>query len=184
MIDEDCPNDPHHEHVQATTTLVSEERADNHKEEEKEEQAEQFEPPQNSNPSNDKEVSIEAHSFVTIPLETYHSPQVLSFQCLEEPSYIALFEDSHTHDHTSRYRGPKRNFISKFLGYISWWNILQEGYLILKKKGWKGLVGHPYERGRCGIFSFLFSTPHFFYFLFVILFPVILFLFVLGSNSN
>jgi hypothetical protein len=31
---------------------------------------------------------------------------------------------------------------------------------------------------------FLFSAPHFFYFLFVILFPVILFLFVLGSNSN
>jgi hypothetical protein len=26
MIDEDCPSDPHHEHVQATTTLVSEER--------------------------------------------------------------------------------------------------------------------------------------------------------------
>jgi hypothetical protein len=74
MIDEDCPCDPHHEHVQATTTLVSEERADNHKEEEKEEQVEEFEPPQNSNPSNDKEVSIEAHSFVTIPLEAYHSP--------------------------------------------------------------------------------------------------------------
>jgi hypothetical protein len=158
MIDEDCLNDPHHEHVQATTTLVSEERADNHKEEEKEEQVEQFEPSQNSNPSNDKEVSTEAHFFVTIPLETYHSPQVLSFQCLEEPSYVAIFEDSHTHDHTSRYRGLKRNFRSKFLGYISRRNILQEGYLILKKKGWKKLVGHPYERGRCGIFSFLF--PH------------------------
>jgi hypothetical protein len=167
MIEEDCPNDPHHEHVQATTTLFSEERTDNHKEEVKEEQVEQFEPPQNSNPSNDKEVSIEAHSFVTIPLKTYHSLQVLSFQCLEEPSYVAIFEDSHTHDHTSRYRGPKRNFRIKFLGYISWRNIFQEGYLILKKKGWKGLVGHPYERGRCGIFfSFLFSAPHFlFYFI-------------------
>jgi hypothetical protein len=134
MIDEDCPSDPHHEHVQATTTLVSEETTDNHEEEEKEEQGEQFEPLQNSNPSNNKEVSIEAHSFVTIPLETYHSPQVSSFQCLEEPSYVAIFEDSHTHDHTSRYRGPKRNFRSKFFGYISWRNILQEGYLILKKK--------------------------------------------------
>ena len=30
MIDKDCPSDPHHEHVQTTTTLVSEERADNH----------------------------------------------------------------------------------------------------------------------------------------------------------
>jgi hypothetical protein len=164
MIDEDCPSDPHHEHVQATTTLVSEERANNHEEEEKE-QVEQFEPLQNSNPSNDKEVSTEAHSFVTIPLEIYHSPQVSSFQCLEEPSYVTIFEDSHTHDHTSRYRGPKRNFRSKFLGYISWRNILQEGYLILKRKRWKGLVGHPYEQGRCSIFSFLFSAPHFFFFL-------------------
>jgi hypothetical protein len=42
MIDEDCPSDPHHEHVQATTTLVREERADNHEEEEKEEQVEKF----------------------------------------------------------------------------------------------------------------------------------------------
>jgi hypothetical protein len=79
MIDEDCLSDPHHEHVQATTTLVSEERADNHEEEKKEEQVERFEPLQNSNPSNDKEVSIEAHSFVTIPLETYLEPQVSSF---------------------------------------------------------------------------------------------------------
>jgi hypothetical protein len=37
-----------------------------------------------------------------------------------------------------------------------------------------------------GAVFFLFYFPHriFFYFLFVILFPVILFLFVLGSNSN
>jgi hypothetical protein len=176
MIDEDCPSDPHHEHVQATTTLVSEERADNHKKEEKEEQVEQFEPSQNSNPSNDKEVSIEAHSFVTIPLETYHSPQVSSFQCLEKPSYVAIFEDSRTHDHKSRNRGPKRNFRNKFLGCIRWRNILPEGYHILKKKGWKGLVGHPYERGRRGFVTFYF--PHFIFIL-VIFFLFISCLFVL-----
>jgi hypothetical protein len=34
MIDEDCLSNPHHERVQATTTLVSEEIADNHEEEE------------------------------------------------------------------------------------------------------------------------------------------------------
>jgi hypothetical protein len=97
MIDEDCPNDRHHEHVQTTTTttLVSKERADNHEEEE-EEMEEQIEPP--PNPSNDNDVSTEAHSFVTIPLETYHSSQVSSFQCLEEPSYVTIFEDSRTHD--------------------------------------------------------------------------------------
>jgi hypothetical protein len=158
MIDEYCPCDRHHEHVQTTTTLVSKERADNHEEEE-EEMEKQIEPP--PNPSNDKDVSTEAHSFVTIPLETYHSSQVSSFQCLEEPSYVAIFEDSRTHDHKSRNCGPKRNFRSKFLGCIRWRNILPEGYHILKKKGWKGLVGYPYEQERCGIFPFLFFTLHF-----------------------
>jgi hypothetical protein len=75
MIDEDCLSNSYHEHVQATI-LVSEEKAVN-KKEEKEEQVEQFEP--SPNLSNDKEVSIETHSLVTIPLETNHSPQVSSF---------------------------------------------------------------------------------------------------------
>jgi hypothetical protein len=158
MIDEDCPSDPHHEHAQITTKLDCEEKAVN-KEEDKEEEVEQFKPP--PNPSSDKEVSTEAHSLITIPLETYHSPLVSYFQCLEEPSYVAIFEDSRTHDHTSRSRGPKRNFRSKFLGYIRWRNILPKGYQIRKKKGWKGLVGHPYKRGRYGIFPFLFSALHF-----------------------
>jgi hypothetical protein len=65
-----------HKNAQITTKLVSEEKAVN-KEEEKEEQVVQFKPP--PNPSNDKEVSTEAHFFVTIPLETYHSPQVSFF---------------------------------------------------------------------------------------------------------
>jgi hypothetical protein len=123
MIDEDCHNDPHHEHVQATTTLFSEERADNHEEEE-EEMEEQMEPPPILNWFNDKDVSTEAHPLITISLETYHSPLVSSFQCLDEPSYVAIFEDSRTQDHTFRNRGPKRNFRSKFLGYIRWWNIV------------------------------------------------------------
>jgi hypothetical protein len=45
MMDENCPSIPHHEHVQATTILVSKERADNHEEEEEKEK--QFEPPPN-----------------------------------------------------------------------------------------------------------------------------------------
>jgi hypothetical protein len=109
-----------------------------------EEKKEQFEPPPISNWPNDKEVSTEAYSFVTIPLETYH--QVPSFQCLEESSYVEIFEDSHTHHHKSRNHVPKwipRNNDN----YIRWLNILPEGYLILNKKGWKGLIGHPYERG-------------------------------------
>ena len=110
MIDEDCPSDPHHEHVQTTTTLVSEERANNHEEEE-EEMEEQIEPPPNL--SIDKEVSTKAHSFVTIPLETYRAPHVSPFQCLEEPSYVKIFLKSF---------------------YRRWRNIFPEGYQILKKK--------------------------------------------------
>jgi hypothetical protein len=62
--------------------------------------------------------------------------------------------------------------------YIRWLNILPEGYHILKKKGWKGLVGHPYERGRCGTFSFLFATLHFL-FIFFLLFYFLSFYFYL-----
>jgi hypothetical protein len=138
MIDEDCPSNPHHEHVQATTTFISEERAgvdgvDNHEEEE-EEMEEQIEPPPILNWSYDKQVSTEAHSFVTIPLETYLEPQVSSFQCLEEPSYVEIFKESHTKDHKSRNRVPKwipRNKVN----YTRWRNILPKRYQILKKKG-------------------------------------------------
>jgi hypothetical protein len=117
------------------------------------EEEEQLDPPPILNWPNDKEVSTEAYSFVTIPLETYH--QVPSFQCLEESSYVQIFEDSHTHHHKSRNHVPKWIPRNKD-NYIRWLNILPEGYIILKKKGWKGLIGHPYERGRCGIFLFYF----------------------------
>ena len=55
------------------------------------ERQEQVDPP--LDPSNDKEVSTEAHSFVTILLETYHEPPVSSFQCLKEPSYVEIFKE-------------------------------------------------------------------------------------------
>jgi hypothetical protein len=73
---DDCPfyihyvrqiNNSAHENAQTTTTLVSEEEAVN----KVEEMEEQIEPPPNL--SNDKEVSTEAHSSITIPLETYHA---------------------------------------------------------------------------------------------------------------
>ena len=166
-------NESAHELVQTTTTLVSEERADNHEEEE-EEMEELIEPP--LNPSIDKEVSTEAHSFVTFPLETYHEPPISPFQYLEEPSYVKIFKETHTEDHKSRNRVPKwilRNTIT----YIRWQNILPEGYLILKKKGWKGLVGHPYEWGRRGYFSFYF--PHFNFYSFSFYFISFHFIFIL-----
>jgi hypothetical protein len=120
---------------------------------EEKEKKEQFEPSPILNWPSDKEVSTEAHSFVTIPLETQ---QISSFKCLEESSYVEIFEDSHVQDHKSRNHVPKWIPRNKD-NYIRWLNILPEGYLILKKKGWKGLIGHPYERGRCGIFLFFFN---------------------------
>jgi hypothetical protein len=145
------------------------------------EEEEQLDPPPILNWPNDKEVSTEAYSFVTIPLETYH--QVPSLQCLEESSYVEIFEDSHTHHHKSRNHVPKWIPRNKD-NYIRWLNILPEGYLILKKKGWKGLIGHPYERGRCGIFLFLFYFPHRIFILFLLFYFHVYILFVSVSNSN
>jgi hypothetical protein len=143
-----------HEQAKALLDPTPEMRIENGEEE----MEEQIEPPPILNWSNDKEVSTKAHSLTTIPLETH---QASSFQCLEETSYEEIFKDLRTQDHKSRNCVPKRIFRSKQLGYIRWQNILLEGYQILKKKGWEGLVGHPYKWGRCGIFSFLFSAMHF-----------------------
>jgi hypothetical protein len=119
-----------HEHAQTTTILVSEEKAVN-KVEEKEEQ---IEPMQNSNMSNEKEVSTEAYSFIPIPLKRHHEPQVSTFQCLEEPSYVEIFKESRTKNHKSRNHLPKRILRNK-VNYIRWRSILQEGYLVFMKKG-------------------------------------------------
>jgi hypothetical protein len=95
---------------------------DNHEEEEKEEQVEQIEP--SPNPSNDKEVSTEAHSFITIPLETQHEPQASSFQCLEEPSYVEIFKESRTQRSKYKNRSPKKILLSNKFSFIRWRNIL------------------------------------------------------------
>jgi hypothetical protein len=89
-----------HENAQTTTILVSKEKAVK----KVEENQEQIESPPNF--SNDKEVSTEAHSFVTIPLETQHEPLASHFQCLEEPSYVKIFKESCTQRCKSRNRNP------------------------------------------------------------------------------
>ena len=106
----------------------------NNKEEEKEEHLEQVEHREQIEPpnlSNDKEVSTEAHSFITIPLEIQHEPQASSFQCLEEPSYVEIFKESRTQRCKSRNRSPKKILLSNKVSYI---NPLPEGYQVLKKK--------------------------------------------------
>ena len=140
---DDCPfinhyvieaNKSAHKYAQTTTILVSEKKVVN-KMEEKEEQ---IEPPPIPNLSKS----------VTIPLETQHEPRVSPFQCLEEPSYVEIFKESRTQDHKSTNHVRKRILRRKQLGYLKWRNIIPEGYQVLKKKGWKGLVGQPCEPGK------------------------------------
>jgi hypothetical protein len=128
---------------------------------EKIEHKEKIEPPADTSPSNDKEVSIEAHSFIIVPLETHHESKVLILQCLKEPSYAKILKDLCREAHKSRNHRPKKIFPSKQVGYLRWRNILPKCYQILKKKGWKGLVGHPHDRGRYGNFFILFFAFNF-----------------------
>jgi len=224
ITDEDDSNNPHYEHVQATTTLGSEVvfetivnepnlndpfeescvqfefdldlvleqdkalldstpeiRPENGEtteisfpntyssvaeEEEKGEHLEFVEhlehtaPPSNPNLSNDKEISIEAHSFITIPLKTLHEPQASILQCVKEPSCAKTIKDLCPQGQKSRNRHPKKILQSKQVGYLRRRPILPEGYQILKKKGWKGLVRHPRDQGRRCKFSFPFYFPY------------------------
>jgi len=113
-------------------------------------------PPSNPNSSNDKEMSTEAHSFTTIPLKTFLEPQVSILKYLKEPSYAKTVKDRCTQGQKSRNHRPKKILQGKQVGYIRWRNIPLERYQILKKKGWRGLVGHPHDRGRRCKFSFTF----------------------------
>jgi len=123
MIDEDESSNSCHEHVPATTILDSEKIVDNNEEEEKEqlesvEHLERIEPPSTPNLSNDKEMSTEAHSFITIHFETLHEPQALVLQCLKEPSYNKFVKNLCTQGHTSRNHLPKKILRSKQVGYL------------------------------------------------------------------
>ena len=122
-------------------------------------------------------MSTEAHPFITIPLETQ---QASFFQCLEEPSYVKIFKVSRT-ERCKRNRHTKKIFRRKKICYIRWRNILPEGYHILKKKWWKELVGHPYERGRCSIFPSFFSHCILFFIYLCIFFLLFYFLSLIFS---
>jgi len=130
------------------------------------EHKDQIEPPADTSLSNDKEVSTKAYSFIIIPLETHHEYKASILQYLKEPSYAKILKDLCRQVHKSRNHHPKKIFLSKQVGYLRWGNILPECYQILKKKGWKGMVGHPYDRGRYGnsfcYFIFLHLLSEFF----------------------
>jgi hypothetical protein len=119
-----------HEQAKALLDPTPEMRIENGEEE----MDEKIEPPPILNWSNDKEVSTEVHSLITIPLETLHVPQASFFQCLEEPSYVEIFKVSRIDRCKYRNRHTKKFFQRKQICYIRWRNILPEGYQILKKK--------------------------------------------------
>jgi hypothetical protein len=138
-------------------------------------------PPSSPNSSNDKEMSTEAHSFITIPLETLHEPQASVIQCLKKSSSAKSLKDRCTRGHKSRNHRPTKILQSKQVGYLRRRPILPEGYQILKKKGWKGLVGHPCDRGRRCKFSFPFLlSVH----LISFIFQLISYYFIFVSDSN
>jgi hypothetical protein len=163
MIDEDDASHSCHEHVPDTTILEEQiEHRDQIEQEEQLEQKKKIEPPADTSLSNDKEVNIEAHSFIIVPLETHHESKASILQCLKELSYAKILKDLCRQAHKSWNHRQKKIFPNKQVGYLQWRNILPECYRILKKKWWKGLVGHPHDRGRYGNFFYLlFSTFNF-----------------------
>jgi hypothetical protein len=144
---------------------------------------EKSQPPIDPKLPNDMEMSTKALACITAPLETHQEPKVPSLECLQEPSYAKILKDLCKQARKSRNHFPKKILRSKQF-YIRWRNILPEGYEVLKKKGWKGLVGYQDDRGkRCKVFSSsLFSTLHSTISFFS--FSLLVFSFVFVSNSN
>jgi hypothetical protein len=173
MSDEDDSEIFYHEHTQVTTTLDEDVIVDNNEEQveniEQIEDHEKSQPPTDPNLPSDMEVSTKAPACIIVPLETHQEPKVSSLDCLQEPSYAKTLKDLCKQARKSRNHFPKKILRCKQF-YIRWRNILLEGYKVLKKKGWKGLVGHQYDRGSVVKFSppvyFLHFTPHFLAFLF------------------
>jgi hypothetical protein len=190
MSDEDDSENSYHEHAQVTTTLDEDEIVDNKEEHTKQvkqiervEHHEKNQPPTDPNLPNNMKVSTEAPTCITAPLERHQKPKVPTLECLQEPSYAKILKDLCKQARKSKNHFPKKILRSKQF-YIRWRNILPEGYEVLKKKGWKGLVGYQYDKGKCckvfssSLFSALHSTISFFPF------SLLVFSFVFVSNNN
>jgi hypothetical protein len=168
MSDVDDSENSYQEHAQVTTTLDEDVIVDNNEEQvehqeqnERIEHHEKSEPPTDPNLPSNMEVSIEAPACITAPLETHQESKASSLVRIQEPSYVKIFKDLCTQARKSRNHFPKK-ILQRKQFYIRWQNILPEGYEVLKKKWWKGLVGLQYDRGkRCKVFPFsLFSALH------------------------
>jgi hypothetical protein len=152
LVDEDEVVDNEEEQVEHIEQVEYIERVEHH---------EKSEPLTDLNLPSDMKVSNKAPACIIVPLETHQEPKASSLECLQEPSYVKILKNLCTQARKSRNHFPKKILrIKQF--YIRWRNILPDGYEVLKKKGWKGLVGHPHDRGkRCKVFSSsLFSALH------------------------
>jgi hypothetical protein len=124
-------------------------------------------------------VSIEAHSFIIVSLETHHESKASILQ-VSKSHRMPRFSRIYTNKRTNlRIIIPRKIFPNKQVGYLRWKNIIPECYQILKKKWWKGLVGHLHDRGRYGNFFFLHLISEFF-----LLFHLISCYFIFVCNSN
>jgi hypothetical protein len=146
---------------------------DKYEEEGKEEQVEHTEPPNNPNVSNDKEVSTEAHSLINFPLEIHNEKLIVT----REGIIDSFWEIDIVHGWENIFERHARPKFCKYVPnrfQVKEWSLedirevlkLGEGYIRLKKIGWKGLVGHPSDRGKCGIFFLLFIFCNLFFSLF------------------
>jgi hypothetical protein len=132
-----------HEHAQTTTILVSEEKAIR-KEEEKEEQVEHIEPTNNPNVFNDKEVSTKAHSLINFPLEMHNEKLIVT----REEIIGSFWEIGIMRGWENIFElHAKPNFCKSIPKrfQVKEWSLeeirevlkLGEGYILLKKRGWK-----------------------------------------------
>jgi hypothetical protein len=126
-------------------------------------------------------VSIEAHSFITIPLKTFHEPQASFIQCLKEPSYAKTLKDLCKQASKSENLCPKKNPLSNKVGYLRWQNIFPRDIKFARKGGRGWLDNQMIEESTvkflphfnfCTSSSFLFLSI---YFLFVTIIYLLMF---------
>jgi hypothetical protein len=141
--------------------------------------------------SNDKEVSTESHSLINFPFEIHNEKLIVT----KEGIIDSFWEIDIVHGWENifeRHARPKfcKSIPNRF--QAKEWSLenirevlkLGEGYILLKKRRWKGFVGHPNDRGKYGIF-FLFYFSHFIFESFSFLsFYFLSFYFIFVSNSN
>jgi hypothetical protein len=158
MIDEDDFSISYHEHAQATATLGSEAVFE-----------EIANGPSLEDPFEESDAQIEFNLDLVLEQEEVlldptpetrpENGETIEISLPSTSSSAAEFEGEGGEEHLEHTVPPlnlnssnDKEMSTEAHSFI----IPPEGYQILKKKGWKGLVGHPHDRGRRCKFSFTF----------------------------